>query len=248
MPPCVLILSNEHPSAICFTRVAKRHNGRDVLRGVSLAVRPGELFGLVGVNGAGKTTLLRCLLDFCAPDHGDITLFGIDSRDSRARAPLAFLPEHFEAPPFLTGAEFLSYVLRLQGQRYDAARAADTLAALDLDPSALTRQVRDYSKGMTQKLGLAAVLISDKQLIILDEPCSGLDPKAHVLLKRLLLQWRAQGRTILMTSHALADVDALCDRLAILHDGVLQFIGTPDECRAHYHATTLEQAFMASVH
>lgn len=218
-----------------------------MLRGVSLDVRPGELFGLVGVNGAGKTTLLRCLLDFCAPDAGHISLFGVDSRDSRARAPLAFLPERFEPPPFLTGKEFLAYVLQLQGQYYDAGRAARTLAALDLDLSALARRVRDYSKGMAQKLGLAAALVSDKQLIILDEPCSGLDPKAHVLFKRLLLDLRAQGRTIFLTSHALADVDALCDRLAILHDGRLQFTGTPDQCRRHYGADTLEQAFMACV-
>jgi ABC-2 type transport system ATP-binding protein len=243
-----LILSIERPSAIRFTRVAKRHGGRDVLRGVTLDVRPGELFGLVGVNGAGKTTLLRCLLDFCAPDDGEIALFGIDSRDYQARAPLAFLPERFEPPPFLTGEEFLAYVLQLQGQRYDARRAADTLAALDLAPSALAQRVRDYSKGMTQKLGLAAALIADKQLYVMDEPCSGLDPKAHVLFKRLLLDLRARGRTVLLTSHALADVDALCDRLAILHDGCLQFIGSPEECRRHYGVDTLEQAFMACVH
>lgn len=242
-----MILSTHRPTAICFDRVAKRHGGRDVLRGVSLDVYPGELFGLVGVNGAGKTTLLRCLLDFCAPDDGGISLFGVDSRDSRARMPLAFLPEHLEPPPFLTGQEFLAYVLQLHGQHYDAGRTARTLAALDLDQSALTRRVSDYSKGMTQKLGLAGALVSDKQLIILDEPCSGLDPKAHVLFKRLLLDLRAQGRTIFLTSHALADVDALCDRLAILHDGRLQFTGTPDQCRRHYGADTLEQAFMACV-
>ncbi len=218
-----------------------------MLSGVTLDVRPGELFGLVGVNGAGKTTLLRCLLDFCAPDEGRIALFGIDSRDSRARAPLAFLPERFEPPPFLTGAEFLAYMLQLQGQRYDPARAADVVAALDLAPQALAQRVRDYSKGMTQKLGLAAILISEKKLYILDEPCSGLDPKAHALFRRLLLGLRERGATVLLTSHTLADVDALCDRLAILHGGRLQFVGTPDECRRHYQADTLEQAFLASV-
>ncbi|MTW04642.1 ATP-binding cassette domain-containing protein [Duganella ginsengisoli] len=230
-----------------FNHVAKRHGGSEVLRGVSLDVQPGELFGLVGVNGAGKTTLLRCLLDFCAADSGDITLFGIDSRNSRARAPLAFLPERFEPPPFLTGAEFLAYVLQLQGQRYDAQRAAAIVAALDLEHAALARRVRGYSKGMTQKLGLAAALISDKQLAILDEPCSGLDPKAHVLFKRLLQDMRERGRTVLLTSHALADVDALCDRLAILHGGQLQFVGTPDECRTRFGAATLEDAFMTCV-
>jgi ABC-2 type transport system ATP-binding protein len=248
LPPCVLTLLTPPQPAIRFTRVAKRHAGHDVLRDVTLDIRPGELFGLVGVNGAGKTTLLRCLLDFCAPDDGSIALFGVDSRSSHARAPLAFLPERFEPPPFLTGGEFLAYVLQLQGQRYDAGRAAATLQALDLALPALRQRVRDYSKGMTQKLGLAAALIADKQLYILDEPCSGLDPKAHVLFKRLLLDLRARGSTVLLTSHALADVDALCDRLAILHQGRLLFTGTPDECRRRYHAETLEQAFMACVH
>lgn len=247
MPPSVTTLSTETPAAIRFSHVAKRHHGREVLRGVTLDVQPGELFGLVGVNGAGKTTLLRCLLDFCRPDDGAIELFGIDSRHSGARAPLAFLPERFEPPAYFTGKEFLAYVLQLQGLRYDEQRALATLAALDLAPAALSQRVRDYSKGMTQKLGLAAALISDKQLYILDEPCSGLDPKAHALFKRLLLDLRAQGRTVLLTSHALADVDALCDRLAILHAGRLCFTGTPDECRRHYHADTLEQAFMACV-
>ncbi|MRV71478.1 ATP-binding cassette domain-containing protein [Duganella sp. FT92W] len=242
-----MILSTSPQPAIRFTRVAKRHGGRDVLRGVTLDVRAGELLGLVGVNGAGKTTLLRCLLDFCAADEGEIALFGIDSRESRARAPLAFLPERFEPPPFLTGEEFLAYVLQLQGQRYDERRALDTLAALDLAPSALPQRVREYSKGMTQKLGLAAALIADKQLYVLDEPCSGLDPKAHALFNNRMRHLREQGRTVLLTSHALADIDALCDRLAILHDGSLQFVGTPDACRRHYGAATLEQAFMASI-
>jgi ABC-2 type transport system ATP-binding protein len=121
------------------------------------------------------------------------------------------------------------------------------LAALDLEPAALKRTVRQYSKGMTQKLGLAACLLSRKRLYILDEPMSGLDPKARALLKEQLRQLQRSGSTLFLTSHALADVDELCDAMAILHDGRIRFAGTPAECRGRYDAATLEQAFLACI-
>ena len=121
------------------------------------------------------------------------------------------------------------------------------LAALDLDLSALAKPVRAFSKGMTQKLGLAACLLSSKALYVLDEPTSGLDPKARALLKRQLRAVRDDGRTIFLTSHALADVDELCDRMAVIHRGALRFSGTPAELRARHSADNLEQAFLACI-
>ena len=233
--------------ALRIEQVAKRYGQTSVLQGVDLEVHAGECFGLVGVNGAGKTSLIKCVLDFCALDGGAIDIFGQPHRHPSSRAPLGFLPERFTPPYYMTGADFIRYGLTLQGQRYQPDEVAAMLAALDLDPAALKRTVYDYSKGMTQKLGLAACLLTRKELYLLDEPMSGLDPKARALLKQQLHGLRQAGASVMLTSHALADVDELCDRMAVLHDGRIRFAGTPAACRAQYGADTLEQAFLACI-
>jgi len=121
------------------------------------------------------------------------------------------------------------------------------LVALDLDRRALQSPVRSFSKGMTQKLGLAACLLSDKRLFVLDEPSSGLDPKARALLKRELLALRDRGRTLFLTSHLLADVEQLCDRMAVLHAGSLRFVGAPSELLAQHGTSDMESAFLACI-
>ncbi|HJV01124.1 MAG TPA: ABC transporter ATP-binding protein [Burkholderiaceae bacterium] len=233
--------------ALRFHQLAKRYGDTSVLQGVDLEVAAGECVALVGVNGAGKTSLMKCLLDFCALDGGSIAIFGQDHRQPAARAPLGFLPERFIPPYYLTGAEFIQYTLALQGQAVEASAITGMVQALDLEVSALKRTVRSYSKGMTQKLGLAACLLAPKALYVLDEPTSGLDPKARALLKAQLLAKRAAGSALFFTSHLLADVDELCDRMAILHDGRIRFAGTPADCRARYQAETLEQAFLRCI-
>ena len=194
-------------------------------------MRRGELFALVGGNGAGKTTLIKCLLDFCESDAGGIEIFGVSHRLTASRRELAFLPERFNPPHYLTGRDFLRYMGELHRGAYDEERTRRTFERLDLAVSALGRPARTYSKGMTQKLGLAACLLSGKALYVLDEPTSGLDPKARALLKRELHALRAAGRTVFFTSHALADVQEICDRMAVLHGGTLRFAGTP--CGSH---------------
>ncbi|MHA4871172.1 ABC transporter ATP-binding protein [Duganella sp. PWIR1] len=230
--------------ALRLQQVVKRYGAASVLHGVDLELRAGACFGLVGVNGAGKTSLIKCLLDFCALDGGGIEIFGQPHTQPAARRPLGFLPERFTPPYYLTGADFIRYLLTLQGLAYEPPTVHAMLSALDLDPAALKRAVRSYSKGMTQKLGLAACLLARKPLYVLDEPMSGLDPKARALLKNQLRALHQSGSTLFLTSHALADVDELCDRMAILHDGRIRFSGTPAECRAAYGAQTLEQAFL----
>ena len=235
------------PVALAFDRVCKSFGRHAALADFTLEVREGELFGLVGVNGAGKTTLLRCLLDFAAADAGTIHIFGVSHRDTAARAALGFLPERFLPPYYLTGEDFLRYMLRLHAAPFSGSAAEETFAALDLDRRALQLPVRSFSKGMTQKLGLAACLLSGKRLFILDEPTSGLDPKARALLKRQLLALRAQARTLFLTSHLLADVEQLCDRMAVLHDGTIRFVGAPGELLRAYGAADMESAFLACI-
>lgn len=237
-----------NPTAIRFTGVAKHYGAAHVLDSVDLLVGAGECVALVGVNGAGKTSLLRCLLDFTRPTAGTIEICGIDHRNSAARAPLGYLPERFAPPYYLTGRDFLRYMLRLHGLAYGEAAALELLAELELDPAILGKSARQLSKGMAQKLGLAACLLADKQLYVLDEPASGLDPKARALVKRQLARLRERGRTVFFTSHALADVEELCDRVAILDRGRLLFTGTPSDCRARYDAGSLEQAFLRCIH
>jgi ABC-2 type transport system ATP-binding protein len=233
--------------ALRFAEVEKTYAGNPALSGFSLEVRRGEFFGLVGVNGAGKTTLIKCLLDFCDTDGGAIEIFSVPHRVTAARARLAFLPERFNPPYYLTGRDFLQYMLKLYRAEYDEAEVARMLDALDLDRSALDRLARAYSKGMTQKLGLAACLLSGKELYVLDEPTGGLDPKARALLKSELAALKRSGRTVFFTSHALADVAEICDRMAVLHAGRLRFAGTPRELAARYGAPDLERAFLECI-
>jgi len=230
--------------ALRFAQVEKRYAGVPVVSGFSLEVRRGEFFGLVGVNGAGKTTLIKCLLDFCDADGGAIEIFSVPHTATAARARIAYLPERFNPPFYLTGRDFLQYMLGLHRTRYDAAEVARIFGALDLEAAALDRPARVYSKGMTQKLGLAACLLSGKDLYVLDEPTGGLDPKARALAKRELAALRRAGRTVFFTSHALADVAEMCDRLAVIHAGHLRFAGTPQELIGRTGAPDLERAFL----
>ena len=233
--------------ALRFSGVSKSYGRAAILRDVTFEVAQGEFFGLVGINGAGKTTLLKCLLDFCAADCGSIEIFGTLHGQAAARRRLAFLPERFNPPYYLTGEDFIRYVLDMQAVAFDHAEAERMLRALDLDRAALNLPVRAYSKGMTQKLGLAACLLSRKDLYVLDEPTSGLDPKARALFKSQLRELKQQARTVFFTSHALADVAEVCDRMAVIHAGTLRFAGTPEALCKLYAGADLEQAYLRCI-
>ena len=234
-------------AAVRISALAKRYGGAAALAGVDLEVARGESFGLVGANGAGKTTLIKCLLDLCAADGGEIEIFGTNARLAGARGRLSYVPERFVPPHYLRSGEFLQTSAALAGSRYDAARAARMLVELELDQDALERPVRSLSKGMTQKLGLAAGFLVERDLYVLDEPMSGLDPAARVAVKSVLRRLGAEGRTLFFTSHVLADVEELCSAIAVLDRGRVRFRGSPAALRSRYAEPDLERAYMRCI-
>jgi ABC-2 type transport system ATP-binding protein len=233
--------------ALRVAALAKRYGRREALRGVDLDVGAGESFGLVGANGAGKTTLIKCVLDLCGYHAGEIEIFGTPARLPRSRERLVYVPERFAPPHHLRSGEFLELMPRLARARYDAARAARLLEELELDADVLRVPVRQLSKGMTQKLGLAACLLVEKDLYVLDEPMSGLDPAARVAVKSVLARLAAEGRTLLLTSHVLVDVEELCSAMAVLDRGRLLYRGAPGALCERYAEKSLERAYMRCI-
>jgi len=218
-----------------------------VIRDIELAVQPGEIVGLIGLNGAGKSTLIKSILGLTRMT-GQASLFGVPSGPAASRSRLAYLPERFQPSPTLKGWEFLSVTLRYYGLPVDRDAARDLCLGLDLDPEALDRAGRGYSKGMGQKLGLLATLLTGLPLLILDEPMSGLDPRARIKLKDRLLDYRAAGHTIFFSSHILADIEEICDRITVMHEGRLIFTGPPqDLIGAQGGGQTLERSFLAAI-
>jgi ABC-2 type transport system ATP-binding protein len=191
-----------------------------VLRDVSLSVEQGEVYGFLGPNGAGKTTSLKCLLGLLKPDAGTVELFGRPGSDPEARTKLGYLPEHPYFYPHLTGRELVDYFGQLFGLPAKI-RKERTDALIDrVGMTAKARQpIKQYSKGMLQRIGLAQALINEPELVILDEPMSGLDPIGRREVKDIILDLKAAGTTVFFSSHILADAEALCDRVGLLFDG-----------------------------
>ena len=237
----------EAAPALHVAALAKRYGKFEALLGVDLDVAPGEAFGLVGANGAGKTTLIKCMLDLTACDSGAVEIFGVAAGNPAARRRLAYLPERFNPPHYLRAREFLAMMLELAGARYDPSHVLGILDQLELDRGALEQPVRSLSKGMTQKLGLAGCFVVPRDLYVLDEPMSGLDPAARVAVKSALRRLAAEGRTLFFTSHVLADVEELCTAIAVLERGRVRWRGTPAALCARYADPNLERAFMKCI-
>lgn len=201
-----------------------------VLRGVSFDVRRGEILGLLGPNGAGKSTALKCVLRLIFPSAGEILIGGVSNRSPEALAKVGYLPEHPALYPKLLPLEILDFAGRLSGlpRAEREARAARLASEVGL-AHALDRPVGRYSKGMKQRIGLAQALMGDPELLILDEPFSGLDPVGRKEVRDILLAQRELGKSLMFTSHILSDVELLCDRVALLDGGVIGACGSLDE-------------------
>ena len=204
--------------SLTLSRLTKAFGAVEALTEVSFSVAPGERVALLGHNGAGKSTLMKIVLGLLAADSGTITVLGAAPGSNAARAGTAYLPENVAFHPSLTGQEQLRYYLRLRGEK--PGQATGLLDRVGLKDAA-RRRIGTYSKGMRQRVGLAQALIGNPRLLVLDEPTSGLDPVSRREFYAILEGLAAEGVAILLSSHALTEVEARTDRIVILRDGVL---------------------------
>ncbi len=229
------------------SHVIKRYGQNLVLNDVSLTLKSGELFGLIGLNGVGKTTLIKIILDLTTADQGEVRLMGEPCINASARRHISYLPEKFQPSRYLRGREYLSLSLSYFGRKLDIDKARKEAIALDLDPDALEQKVGSYSKGMGQKLGLMGAFLIDAPFLILDEPMSGLDPRARIMLKEKLLACKREGKTIFFSSHILSDIDEICDRVGVISDSKMIYLGSPKDFKHTYPEDTLEKSFLKAI-
>ncbi len=229
------------PSVIRTERLTKAYGAHRGVIDLDLEVQGGEVFGFLGPNGAGKTTTIRTLLDLIRPTSGRAFVFDLETSkhpvDIHRR--VGYLPGEFGLYDRLTGGETIEYFANLRGN-VDPAYVRTLVERLDLDPS---RRFREYSKGNKQKVGLVVALQHQPELLILDEPTSGLDPLVQHTFFDLVREARVEGRTVFLSSHVISEVEATCDRVAIIRDGRLVQIGTVDSLRdLSHHEVTLRFA------
>jgi ABC-2 type transport system ATP-binding protein len=221
-------LSKDYPTGFLHLKRVR------ALDDLSLTVERGEIFGFLGGNGAGKTTAIKILMRLMTPTAGAVRILGHDGNDQWVRARIGYLPEQPYFYDYLTARELLEYCAELFGySRADRrARAVDLLRRVHLDEAAWNRQLRKFSKGMLQRVGLAQALVNDPELVVLDEPMSGLDPIGRRQVRDLIAGLRHTGVTVFFSSHIIADIEVLCDRVAILQKGRLAHLGRLEELRS----------------
>jgi ABC-2 type transport system ATP-binding protein len=226
--------------------VRKSYGSHEVLRGIDLEVARGTVIGYIGANGAGKSTTLKILVGLLRDFDGEARVGGIDVAQDPVgvKSIIGYVPENASLYEALTAHEYLTYAGRLHGvsEGRIARRAAGFLAALDLEGRAHSR-IGTFSKGMRQKLLIASALIHDPAVLLLDEPLTGLDVEAMLLVKDLLRGLADRGRAVLYSSHVMEVVERICDRVAVLHDGRLVAVASPEELKAASGDATLADAF-----
>jgi ABC-2 type transport system ATP-binding protein len=235
-----------------LTKTYKDFWGRDKVRALddlSLTIRRGEVFGLLGPNGSGKSTTIKLLLGLIFPTRGTASVLGAPAGDTRINEKIGFLPEESYLYRFLNGEEILRFYGRLfKIDRQTLRKRVPTLLdAVGLDAKARKRKLREYSKGMARRIGLAQALINNPDLILLDEPTTGLDPIGTREMKDLILDLKRQGKTVLLCSHLLADVQDVCDRITILFRGKMQTLGDVKDLLQKKDITTIETRGMSEL-
>jgi ABC-2 type transport system ATP-binding protein len=217
--------------ALKVANVSRRFGSVRALRDVSFAIEPGDVFGYLGPNGAGKTTTLRAVLGLIRPDAGSIEVLGLPATDPRGRRDVGFLPGELRLWNELSGRAVLDHFARYRPDRPPRLRA-HVLAALDLDAATLARRVKFLSHGTRQKLGLAVAMQHDPKLLLLDEPSLGLDPLVQRAFRTLVMEFAERGSAVLLSSHILSEVDAVCSRVAIVRAGEIVAVERVDKLRS----------------
>jgi ABC-2 type transport system ATP-binding protein len=246
LPPEMTAILRTQKLRVEYRSREMRQGIKVALRGLDLEVRAGEVFGFLGPNGAGKTTTMNVLLGFIPPTSGAASLFGIDVRQPIARQRIGYLPELTYYYKFLTAEELLRFYAKIFGldRAETDKRIANLLKLVELEHAA-KRPIKSYSKGMQQRVGLAQALINNPDLLILDEPTSGLDPLGRMKVREIIQRLKNEGKTVFFSSHELGEVEAVCDRVAILHQGELKAVGTVAEVSTG--SDNLEAAFLKIV-
>ncbi len=232
-------------NALSISNLSYSVSNKQILKSLNLQIPEGSYFAIAGVNGAGKSTLIRLILDLIRPSQvGALEIFGQHNQGKSCRDQLAYLPEKFNVRNSTSGWQYLQFIASIYKMRLEKNVVCDLAEKLDFSTGQLGSRIGSYSKGMVQKLGLISCFILDRRLLVLDEPLSGLDPKARYYFKRLMQEEKSRGKTILYSTHMLADAEEISDQFGILHQGKMKFIGTPEECRSTYGGETLEQAYI----
>jgi len=223
--------------------LVKRFGKFTALDGVDMVVNPGEVRAFLGPNGAGKTTTIRCLLGTLKATQGEVTLFGQDAwKDAvELHKRLAYVPGDVNLWPNLTGGEVIDLFLALRGTKIDAARRKLYLERFALDP---TKKCRTYSKGNRQKVALVAAFAADAELYILDEPTSGLDPLLEKVFQDCVLELKAAGKSVLLSSHIMSEVERLADKISIIRQGKIVACDTLENLIAQAKGQSLEELFL----
>jgi ABC-2 type transport system ATP-binding protein len=224
-----------------------KQRGKVALKGLDLSVQAGEVFGFLGPNGAGKTTTMNVLLGYVHPSGGAAYLFDVNVREPIARQRIGYLPEQTYYYKFLTAEELLRFYARIFGiPRQEIEVRIDRLLKLVELEAARKRPIRTYSKGMQQRVGLAQALINDPDLLLLDEPTSGLDPLGRMKVREIIQRLKNEGKTVFFSSHELGEVETVCDRVAVLHEGELKIEGRVNDLTNQFQGN-LEQVFLKVV-
>src|SRR5438132_2317466 len=207
-----------------------RKRAKRALRPFHLAVEEGEIFGFLGPNGAGKTTTLKLLMGLVFPTAGSARILGMDANDPRVKAQIGFLPEQPYFYDYLTARELLEYYAQLSGvAAKDRAKKVEAMLQRVGLPDSGDIQLRKFSKGMLQRVGIAQAILHDPKVVFLDEPMSGLDPMGRREVRTLIEELKARGKTVFFSTHILSDAEALCDRVGIIHQGELRGVGAVAE-------------------
>jgi len=233
--------------ALDVKNLTVEYDKKPILKNLSIEIKKDEIFGLIGCNGSGKTTFIRSALGLTKIKSGTVQIFDQAPQSTSAKSCFNYLPEKFMPMLQLKGWEYIRSLSEFYNLKLDKDKVSYIARKLDFEPRDLSKNIGKLSKGMQQKIGLIGAFAIDRDFLILDEPMSGLDPFARVKLKDYLLEYKNENNAIFFSSHILADVAEICNRIGVLKDGELIYVGDTNNFISMYQAENLERAFICAI-